>query len=69
MLHSLPTGVIVLTVLQDKDRFLWPDFGNSGLQLSQRHSVGGSVDGGSVFQEIQKDHPFPIPDSVHHFAR
>jgi len=32
-------------------------------------SVAVRVDGLSGFQEIQKDHPFPIPnDSVHHFT-
>ena len=58
-------------VLQEKGRLLlWPVYGNSSLQLSQRRDVAFRVDGLSGFNEIQKDHPFLIPrDSAHHFTR
>ena len=47
---------------------LWPDSGILSLQLSQHCKVAVRVDGLSGFQEIQKDHPFPIPtDTAHPF--
>jgi len=72
VLHGLQTGIGPgVIVLQEKGCLLvWPDSGNSSLQLSQRRDVVVRVDGLSGFKEIQKDHPFPIPkDSVHHFTR
>ena len=71
VLHGLQTnmgpGVIIL---QEKDcHLLWPDSGSSSLQLSQRCDVTVWVDGLPRFQEIQKDHPFPIPkDCAQHFT-
>jgi len=47
---------------------LWLDSGSSGLQLSQHFYVGVTTGGLSAFQEIQKDHAFPIPEnSAHQF--
>ena len=72
MLHGLQTGMGPgVVVLQEKGcLLLWPDSGNSSLQLSQRRDVVVRVDGLSRFKEIQKDHPFPIPkDSAQHFTR
>jgi len=60
-------GVIML---QEKGFLLWPDCGNSSLQLSQHRDVAVRFDGLSGFKEIQKVHPFPIQkDSAHHFTR
>ena len=43
---------------------------SSSLQLSQHCSVAFRIDGLFEFQEIQKDHLFPIPkDSAHHSAQ
>ena len=63
MLHGLQTGMGPgVVVLQEKCcLLLWPDSGNSSLQLSQRPDVAVRVDGLSGFKEIQKDQPFPIP--------
>jgi len=72
VLHGLETGMGPgVVMLQEKGCLpLWPDSGNSSLQLSQRHDVAVRVDGLSRFKEIQKDRPFPIPkDSAHHFTR
>ena len=71
VLHGLQTGMGPgVIVLQEKGcLLLWPDSGNSSLQLSQRRNVAVRDDGLSGFKEIQKDHPFPIPkDSAHHFT-
>jgi len=71
VLHSLQIGMGPgVVVLQEKGRLLlWPDSGNSSLQLRQSCDVAVKVDGLSRFKEIQKDHPFPIPkDSAHHFT-
>jgi hypothetical protein len=70
VLYGLQTGMGPgIIVLQEKGFLLWPDSGNSSLQLSQHCSVAVRVDGLSGFKEIQKDHPFPIPkDSAHHFT-
>jgi len=71
MLHGLQTGTGAdVIVLQEKGcLLLWPDSGNSRLQLNQHRDVAVRVDGLSGLKEIQKDHPFPIPkDSApHHF--
>jgi len=70
VLHGLQTGMGPgVIALQEKGcLLLWPDSGNSSLQLSQRCNVAVRVDGLSGFKEIQKDHPFPIPkDIAHHF--
>ena len=63
VLHGLRTGMGPgVIVLQEKGcLLLWPDSGNSGLQLRQRRDVAARVDGLSGFKKIQKDHPFPIP--------
>ena len=60
-------GVIVL---QEKVCFLlWTDYGSLDLQLSPRCDVAARVDGWSGFQEVRKDHPFPVPKgSVHHLT-
>ena len=72
VLHGLQTGMGPgVTVLQEKGcLLLWPDSGNSSLELGHRRDVAVRVDGLSGFKEIQKDHPFPIPKhSAHHFSR
>jgi len=63
VLHSLQTGMRPgVIVLQEKGcLLLWPDSGNSSLQLSQHRAVAVRVDGLSGFKEIQKDHPFSNP--------
>ena len=63
MLHGLQTGMGPgVIVLPEKGCFLlWPDSGNSSLQLGQSRDVAVIVDGLSGFKEIQKDHPFPLP--------
>jgi len=69
---GLQTGVEPgVIVLQEKGcLLLWPDSGNSSLQLSQRRDVAVRADDLSGFKEIQKDHPFLIPkNSAHHFTR
>ena len=71
VLHDLQTGMGPgVNVLQEKGcLLLWPDSGNSTLQLSQHRDVVVRVDGLSEFKEIQKDHPFPIPkNSAHNFT-
>jgi len=71
MLHGLQTGMGPGIIMLQEKRclLLWPDPGNSSLQLSQRCEVAVRVDGLSGFKEIQKDHPFTIPkDSAHHFT-
>jgi len=71
VLHGLQTGMGPgIIMLQQKGYILlWPDSGNSSLQLSQCRNVAVRVDGLSGFKEIQKDHPFRIPkDSAHHFT-
>ena len=45
---------------------LWPDSGSLSLQLRQNHDVAGRVRL-FRFQEIQKNHPFPIPNYSAHF--
>lgn len=59
MVLTLEPGVIVM---QKKGHLLWPDSEVQGFSLV-------SIDMKLFrFQEIQKDHPFPIPkDSPHHF--
>jgi len=69
VLHGLQTGMGPgVIMLQEKAcLLLWPDSGNSSLQLSQRRDVVVRVDCLSGFNEIQKDQPFPLPkDSAHH---
>lgn len=69
--HGLWTGMGPdIIMLQEKScLLLWPDLRNSSLQLSQHCDVMVTADGLSGFQEIQKDHPFPIPqDSAYHFT-
>ena len=58
-------------VLQEKVcLLLWPDSGNSSLQISQRRDVAVRFYGLSGFKEIQKDNLFPTPKgSAHHFTR
>lgn len=43
-----------------KRKVLWPDCGSSSLQLSWCCDLVARVGGFSGFQEIQKDHSFPI---------
>ena len=72
VLHVLQTAIVPGPILfQEKSLLLlWPDSGNSSLQLSQRRNVAVRVDGLSGFKEIQKDHNFTTTkDSAHHFAR
>jgi hypothetical protein len=56
VLLGLQTGTgpgFGIIVLQEKGfLLLWPDSGNSGLQLGQHHNVAFRVDGLSGFQEI-----------------
>jgi len=71
VLHGLQICMVPgAIVLREKDcLLLCPDSGNLSLQLSQCRDVVVRVDGLSGFKEIQKDHPFPIPnDSAHHFT-
>jgi len=71
VLHSLQTGMKPgINMLKEKDcLFLWPDFESLSHQFSQCRSVAVRADGLSGFQDIQKDHPFPVPrDSAHHFT-
>ena len=69
VLHGLQT-LLGPDVTEEKESlFLWTDSGSLSLQLSQHCDVADRVDDLSKFKEIQKDHPFPIPnDSVHHFT-
>ena len=72
VLHGLQTGMgpgVIL--LQEKGcLLLWPDSGNSSLQLSQRRNRAVRFNRLSGFKEIQKDSPFPKPkDNAHHFTR
>ena len=72
VLHGLQTGMgpgVIL--LQEKGcLLLWPDSGNSSLQLSQRRDIAIRFDRLSGFKEVQKDSPFPKPkDNAHHFTR
>ena len=72
VLHGLRTGMgpAVIVLQETGCHRLWPDSGNSSLQLSQRRDVAVRVDGLSGFKEIRKDHPFSTPkDSAHHFTR
>ena len=58
-----------IIMLQGKGSLLWPDSGNSNLQLSQCYDIAVRACGLSRFQEIQKDHTFTIPKiSAHHFT-
>jgi len=69
---SLQTGTGAgIVALQEKGcLLLWPDSGSLSLHHSQCHDVAVRVDGLFSFQEIQMDHPLPIPkDSPHHFTR
>jgi len=71
VLDGLQTGMGPgVIVLKEKGcLLLWPDSGNSSIQLSQHRDVEVRVDGLSGFKENQKDHPFPIPkESAHHFT-
>ena len=71
VLHGLQTGMGPGIIMLQQKGFilLWPDSGNSSLQLSQCRNVAVRGDGLSGFKEIQKDHPFHIPkDSAHHFT-
>ena len=52
---------VLSIVLQEKNcLLLWPDSGSSSLQLIQCLDVSIRIGDLSSFQEIQKDHPFPI---------
>ena len=42
---------------------------SSSFHLSQHCNVAVRADGLSGFQEIQKDHPFPIPTDTEHLVR
>ena len=71
MPHDLQTvGEPGVTVLQEKDCLLfWPDSGSSSLLLGHCYGVAVGVHDLSGSQEIQKDHPVPIPtDSAHNFT-
>lgn len=53
------------SLVQENDSLLlWPDSGRLSLHLSQ-HSMQQSIEGLSRFQEILKDHLFPIPKTAH----
>jgi len=71
VLYGLQTGMGpgIIVLLEKGCLLLWPDSGNSRLQLSHCRDVSVRVDGLFGFKKIQKDHPFPIPkDSAHHFT-
>ena len=63
------TGSAII-VLQKKGFLpLWSDSVSLSIQLDVMTQWLARVDGLSGFQEIQRDHPFPIPkDSAHHFT-
>ena len=63
MLHSLQTGMGpgVIVLQEECCLLLGPDSGSSSLQLSQCYDGAVRVNGLPRFQEIQKDHSFPIP--------
>ena len=63
MLHGLQTGMRPSVImLQEQGCLLHcPDPVSSNLQLSKHCDVVVRVDDLSGFQEIQKDHAFPIP--------
>lgn len=70
-LHCVKTalGPSVITLQEKAYLLLWPDSESLSLQLSQCCDMQVRVDGLSRFQEIQKDHFFPIPkDSAYHFT-
>jgi len=71
VLHGLQAGIGPGVILfQEKGFLLWPDSGNSSIQLNKRRDVAVRVEGLSGFKEIQKDQPFPISKaSAHQFAR
>jgi len=65
MVFRLLWGLTLLYGARVDHLFLWPDTGHLSLQLS----VEVSVDALTGFQEIQKDHLFPIlKDSTRHFT-
>ena len=63
MLHGLQSDTRPgITMLQDKGcPFHWPDSGSSSLQLSQHRDTMVRADDLFGYQEIEKDHHFPIP--------
>ena len=70
-LSSLQTGMrpSIIVLREQGCLLLWPNTENSSLQLRQCCDVAVRVDGLSGFLDIQKDHPFPIPqDSALHFT-
>jgi len=72
VLHGFQTGMGPdVVVFKGKGSvLLWPDSGNSNLQLSQHCDLAVRVYDLSGFKEIQKDHPFQIPkDSARHLTR